>query len=425
MDATLSFDNSSGFSRDSLPISSLIKMGALYSLYNPSLFWSRYVFTISCLRLDVKYITESWTKGAKSFFNELLKGNFGNDGEYTVTSSSFGAGITTINVVENIPSTISGGNIGLIETLGAHNGFYTIANIKYIPGSPDCCATVFPSDTGSPHIYPMSHISYGLSQVLDPNTIVVGDTPHTIITFVESVAPIPVLSPGENYAAFIINSELMVESVIPYSNVTLGADEGFAIEPIISISTGLNTFTVGRDFSNSNVSVGDTIRINHSMNNNGIYTITAIAVTGSPSISTIFTVAEIIPSGIVDGECILDIGANMFCVSGDYRSRFTQGKKIDVIGGVYQGVYNVLYSDFVNGKTRIRVLEDISFTAYGSPIGSPIGSPAEYGLIQDHLLGYDEWAPLCGDIEETRLHVAFTEELIIQIDGVGSPVGSP
>lgn len=330
----------------------------------------------------------------------VVYGTFGNDGTYTVdvAGSTFDGFDTTIPVVEPILDPLVVGSIGLIETAGPHTGYYTISNTEFSNGSIDSWAAA-----------------------PDPFAIIKGDTAHTIVTFVEPVASIPALGLNQTYSAFLVNSELPIVGVLPYSNVGPTPNEGFSVEAVTGVDATLLTFTVDYDYSSSNVSIGDKLRITRSAVNNGIYTIANIASTFSPNTTT-FTVVESITSDVaVDGDVVLDIGSNMFIIDGDQRSRFSQGKALDVIAGTFAGSYNVLYSDLVDGQTRIRVLEEISFGA----MGSPIGSPGDYGFIQDHVLGYAEYAPMCGLIQETRLHVVFAEDLQIFVENVGSPIGSP
>ena len=64
----------------------------------------------------------------------------------------------------------------------------------------------------------------------------------------------------------------------------------------------------------------------------------------------------------------------MFYVDGDHTQRFRQGVSFNVTGGNFQGEYMTLYSDFVNGKTRIRPNEEILNVGRGAPIQDILSS---------------------------------------------------
>lgn len=80
-----------------------------------------------------------------------------------------------------------------------------------------------------------------------------------------------------------------------------------------------------------------------------------------------------------------DIGSNMFIVDGNHTTRFRQGYVFKVVGGLNEGVYTTLYSDFVSGQTRIRVAEEIHYiSGTGSPSLAPVG-----GIIEHEGDGFD------------------------------------
>lgn len=108
---------------------------------------------------------------------------------------------------------------------------------------------------------------------------------------------------------------------------------------------------------------------------------------------------------------VLNIGSNMFVVDGNYTSRFYQGYRFIVDGGLNQGVYTTLYSDYVGTQTRIRVAEEIPHVGTGSPI--QIGG----GRIKEYSLGFDPVEVLCEREPEGSL-VAYLDETL-RISGAG------
>ena len=329
-----------------------------------------------------------------------VTGTVDNDRTYVVSAAPIFDGTNTIIPVgQSIISAVPFGQLGVVHTVVAGNtGEFTVLSVAYDNGMID-----------------------SWSDISDPNSFAYGDDPHTIVTVVEPLTAIPALIATEIYVSFINIAPILVEGMLPYSNYVASysplppnysqtPDEGHNQRDLLavvqSIDDGFGSpipdsgrFTVGGDFSNSNVFVGDKFRILGSANN-GIYTITSIAY-DSILEQTTFGVADLVVSAVVDGTFSIDIQANVFIVDGDWRSRFTQGTQFNIVGSDDNNqMYTVLRSDLVEGKTKIRVIGDIIPTAGGVT-----------GLLVDSTFGYSEDPEMCDYVPETILHVVFKENL--------------
>lgn len=280
---------------------------------------------------------------------------------FTVTNvSPYGPGLTKVEVGQAILPQLTGGSLGLVRTAGNNTGTYTVAQVVYNGGSID-------SWPGYPN----------------PTTYQIGNDPHTIVSVVEPLN-VPSFTPtvgspamlAESYSAFVRLNSAIVEKVLSYSNFTTSysssplsysqtPDEGILRESVVAVTP--SSFAVEGNLEISNIFVGDTLRILSSSGNNGTYIIADISYDVGTN-TTVISVEEIVTSNVADGILEIDIPANVFVVSGDFRSRFTQGKEFSVSGGSFAGTYTVLTSDYVNGKTRIRTTRDIIDTRVGYDI---------------------------------------------------------
>lgn len=274
-----------------------------------------------------------------------------------IVPSSPSPGFTTVYVAQAILSQTSGGKLGMVRSIGNNTGTFTVTQSVFSEGSID-------SWPGYP----------------DPLTYTLGDDPHTVVT-VSGSLNVPSFNPTyETYAAFVRLKPLQIEKVLSYSNASVEydpsepdfsqtPDEGYLRRDIISITaSSLDGFgapisdsgkiVIQENIEVSNVFIGDNIRIFGSSENNGTYTITSISydlATGETTIG----VEELLVTSTILGLVQLDIPSNVFIVSGNYTSRFTQGTRFEVTGGSFAGKYTVLASDFYNSETRIRVTRDI------------------------------------------------------------------
>ena len=318
----------------------------------------------------------------------------GNDKTYTVTTSTFAAGKTTINVAQAVVSSIVSGKLGLLISNGNNTGIFTVVSSVFNPGFID-----------------------SWPDVSDPSTYTLGNGPHTIIEVVEPLNSVPALGPNQLYTAFVSLQPLIVENVLPYSDALAKynpsiperlqtPDEGFLTKPIVDLSVVFSEFVVEGDLNLSNIFVNQTFQIKQSAGNNGLYTIVSFVYSSLDDETTI-TVAESIPSPVVDGVIIFDIASNAFVVDGDHRARFQQGVTFEIDGGALSKLYTTLYSDFVDGKTRIRPSEtilqdDIVFVS---------------ASIKENLLGYSESSEICSMIPEGLVSVKIDEH--IKMTGLG------
>jgi len=283
-----------------------------------------------------------------------------NNGQYTVDHSVFNGTNTFIYVDQAIPSALGDGKLGLIVTTHlANTATFTITQAVFDHGFID-------SWPGFPNPGPPSYV--------------LGNDPHTIITVLEPLTPIPPLGLNQFYVAFATIEAVNIEGVLSYSNfhrdydpgvpeLLQRPDEGFAVRPIVAVTLSTldlfnlpipdtGKFTVKGNLQRSNVFVGQTLTVQGSTDNNGTYVITSI-VYNSFVDETTFGVFDLVGSSIVDGDVVIDIVSNAFIVDGNFVTRFTQGTVLNVVGGSHPGEYTVLYSDFVDGKTRIRPAEEI------------------------------------------------------------------
>jgi hypothetical protein len=314
-----------------------------------------------------------------------VRDSFGNDGEYTVAAggSSF-SGNTTIPVVQDVLAAAAGGNLGLTITYTNNTGSYTVTNALFVNGSID-------SMPGN-----------------DPSNYTTGDEPHTIITLSPGLSTIPITGANQIHVAYIIPDPLPIINAVQYSSVQDDEpNEGLYYSTIQSVVLSTPSvpdtgkFTIPYDMSDSNLLIGSTFRVIEHQGNSGTYTIASIMVSGSPAYTTI-GVVEDISSSSVTGLIQFTIPANSLFIAGDFRSRFTQGKAVTVVGGSVAGEYTVVSSSFVDGNTHIRVLEPI-----------PDG-PFVAGTLVDNYLGYDDRDGSCGSEIEGAVTNTIVEQLTIE-----------
>ena len=118
-----------------------------------------------------------------------------------------------------------------------------------------------------------------------------------------------------------------------------------------------------------------------------------------------------------DENQLTDIGANAFVIDGpaDYTSRFTQGVRFKVNTGKNVGTYTTLYSDFVGGQTRIRVIKDVKH------ISSIKGTPGG-GQIREPNLGYEPVATFCDPVHPETVQAVPIDSFVV--DSVAFEWGS-
>ena len=260
----------------------------------------------------------------------------------------------------------------IIQTTGNNFGSFTIADVEY--------------DGGSIDSWP---------DLLDPSSYTIGNVAHTIITVVENLedpADVITIPTEQAYIAYASLGGIAIEGMLPYSNLGPTPDEGYFTTPIIDVDTVVEQFVISGDLIGSNVVAGQTFTVKQSTGNNGVYTIASISYNAIDDETTI-AVVEDVTDPIVDGNIVIDIISNAFVIDGNRTGRFIQGKMINVVGGSHDGVYTVLYSDYVDGKTRIRIMETLE----------DLGDDFIPGLIKDHTLGYDEVSEICTTIPELNV----------------------
>lgn len=284
-----------------------------------------------------------------------------NDRSYSVVASSFynaGTDTTTIPVGQSILSGIPFGQLGVEKTSVPQNsGGFTVESVEFNPGMIDSWPDV--SNAG---------------------TFRFGDDMHTVVYVIEPLAAIPVLSPTQIYVSSVTIAPILIEGMLSYSNYVAlyypsipdfiqTPDEGINQRDIITTIPSTDDgfgfpipdsgkFTVSGNFSISNLFIGDNFIVSGS-ENGGQYVITSIVYDGVLN-ETTFGVADFVPTNNTDGKLTISIQANVFIVEGNWTERFHQGAEFNIVGGVARdSVYKVLKSDYVNGKTRIRVLGDI------------------------------------------------------------------
>lgn len=333
-------------------------------------------------------------------------GTTDNDRTYAVSSAPIYDALsdtTLIPVGQSVIGSVVYGQIGVEKTVVSNTGEFTISGVQYDAGSIDSWP-----DISTPHSYAL------------------GDDPHTIITVVEPLTLVPALTPTQIYVAFVVLAPIVIEGMLPYSNyvatyeplppsISQTPDEGVnqrdILNVVLSIDDGFGSpipdsgkFTISGDFTNSNVFIGDDIRVLNS-GNSGIYIITSITYDNILN-ETTFGVADLVVSNVIEGQLVVDIQANVFIVDGNWVSRFTQGTQFDIVGGTANAInYTVLRSDLVDGKTRIRVIGDILDGVESTNI------PPLTGLIVEPTYGFSDDPLMCDYVPETVLHVVFDEHL--------------
>jgi len=290
-----------------------------------------------------------------------VNGTIDNDRSYSVLEQSTydaGTNATTIPVGQSIPSSIPYGQLGVVKTTIPENtGEFTVAAVEYNAGMID-----------------------SWPDITDANAYSLGDNPHTIVTTIEPLTAVPVLTATQIYVSWVAIAPVVIDGLLSYSNhiavhhptipdFTQTPDEGTNQRDLVlvvpSIDDGFGSpisdsgkFTISGNFSVSNVFVGDEISVSGS-DNGGRYTVTSIAYDDIAD-ETTFGVAEIVPTSNADGKLTMVIPANVFIVSGDWTKRFHQGVEFNIIGGsINADSYQVIESRFNNEKTQIRVLGDV------------------------------------------------------------------
>ena len=383
------------------------------------------------------------------------------------------AGLVRVEVAEMIREQTlpPSGYFGMSRLPGDHTGLFTVETISYTDGT---------------------------NTVWDGVTNLMGDDPNTKIQTVEDLDPIPSLvtsidNPEQvSYSVIMRLPPLEISKVVSYSNFanlpTNTPDEGYISRDIVGyVLSTLDGFGVAipdtgkiilpGNITGSNLFIDEWIRVLDSSENNGLYIITSIVYDNIED-ETIIGVKERIRSDTVDGIARIDIPGNMFYMDGDHTHRFRQGVEFKISGGSYQGHYMTLYSDFVNGRTRVRPSQEIINIGKGAPItdildvnnivigrdktirfhagsnvnivGStfndgmyeistsvydPIGdlttitlveeldtiTPvngelflSDLGFLKESFFGYSEGTDFCEYNPEARIHVRFDEELTIE-----------
>jgi hypothetical protein len=402
-------------------------------------------------------------------------GSPNNDRTYSVVLASTYDVVTnrtTIPVGQSIQIDVPYGLIGVVKTNHPGNtGEYTVNTSTYDPGFID-----------------------SWPNINDSSTFVLGNDPHTIVTVVEPLSVLPTLGVDDVYVSFMTVSAIVIEGVLSYSNyltvytplpssIEQTPDEGHNQVPVINaVASSLDLsslpipdtgkFTVSGNYSVSNVFVGQSLRVIGSALNNGQYVIASVLYNAGLD-ETTFGVVDLVSTNATDGQLIIDIGANVFIVDGDCTTRFTQGVQFNTVGSNYNNPHTVINSDFVDGKTRIRVIAGIldnttgfsiksittGFVVTGNHIGSfPIGGtfnvvgsshndgsytvtgigstfdginnettipvidvldtttdgqivPFMQIVLVDKVYGYSEYSDVCDAVPETVVHVVFSEFL--------------
>ena len=262
-----------------------------------------------------------------------IVGSAFNDGEYSVVSSSFAAGATSIIVNEPIPTN----NVeGFVSRINATNtGTFSVVNSTY----------------NSRHL-----------------------VPHTTV-FVSGISLLPPVLTDDNqrFVSLINTQPLTYDGVLSYSRALrqlagspvasyyYAADEGLVVAGIVTVTP--TSVSVLGDFQSSNLFVGDEFNITDSSGNDGTYNITSLTYefSGSPvsDFVTTFGVTAL-PGTNVDGNLKLNIPSNVFIINdSDYTGFFIQGSVVNITSGSHIGVYTTLNSKYINDKTYVRVRETL------------------------------------------------------------------
>jgi len=270
---------------------------------------------------------------------------------------------TTVHVAQAVLSTVPSGHFGILRTvdLNNHKTFTVIDSVEshgFIDSWPDRS---------------------------DPSSYIVGDDPHTIIQTAENIAPIPGVVDWVDvtYQVYIRLTAISIDRVLSYSNFvndycngspeeaySQTPTEGFNTVNILSATASqvdgfgdpisdTGSFVVESTTYGSNLTIGSDVCVFDTQSNNGIYTITSISCTLDGT--TTIGVAELVEETVAtpEGHLRFNLPSNVFIVSGNYTTRFTQGVQFDVSGGSFAGVYTTLRSDYENNETRIRVTKSI------------------------------------------------------------------
>lgn len=396
----------------------------------------------------------------------IFNNDYNDDGEYTIISSFYDSidDKTHLTISQPIVDSVTSGYITFENIyLQINSGFYTVESFNYDSGSID-------SWPGYPNI--------------DYPNFIIGNTDHTIVKLVESLDTPPTLISNQFYAVEIVLDRLEIIDVLPYSNIIpLTPDEGFSkfevINTVITITANTGGFIIIGNVLTSNIRVGDSFRISDTLDLNGTYNIAGISYDDLTNTSTIYT-TQPVDFLEFEGYMTFDIMSNAFVVSGDRFRRFHAGSKLIVDNSTFSGEYTVLDSDFVNGKTRIRVTDTIapismgfniydlttnsffisgdrtSFFAFKTKlfvndsttnngtwniddvlyhvssdlteikvvgIVDILGAsgrlyPIELGYIKEKLFAYGEYSDICSNTPDTLINVKIGEKLIFKGMGI-------
>jgi len=257
-------------------------------------------------------------------------------------------GLTRVEVDKTIQNPVPIGYLGLKKLPGDNNGTFTVDGLEYTDGTNNY---------------------YGTPLVT--STFTLGDDPHTIITVAESLNPLSSLGPHQSHSVSINLVPAEITKVLSYSHIsnlpTNKPDEGYIVHDVIGVTTGLGTgsFTVSGNLISSNIFVGEIATIQGSTLNDRDYTINDITFDG---VNTLISVDENVIDATPDGTVRIDVPSNVFYIDGNYSHHFHQGLEFTVDSGSFQGRYLTLYSDYVNGKTRIRTAQDVFHLGDGNAI---------------------------------------------------------
>lgn len=228
----------------------------------------------------------------------------------------------------------------------------------------------------------------------DPSTYTLGNDPHTIVQIQQPLVALPADTDNLHYSVYIVPGGIPITRVVSYSNsyryydvntqeYISVPDEGYVTKDIVGIELttpvpGSGKFIVPGDLTRSNIFVGDKFIVGETRFNNGTYTIYSLQYDYSTD-TTAIGVEQLITNDDIEGYVRIDTVSNALFVSGDQTCCFRQGKTFNVLNGTIAGHYNVVYSDYINGETRIRVRENI-FTTY-QPEGTVIIDVVANGFV--------------------------------------------
>lgn len=290
-----------------------------------------------------------------------VNGTQQNDRSYSVIGGATYSGVTNLTKIpvgQSILGDVPHGQLGVVRVgVPANSGEFTVELSTFNPGMID-----------------------SWPDVTTPSSFLMGDDAHTVVSTIEPLTAIPVLSPMQIYVSYVTVAPIIIEGMLSYSNhtalyqpsipeYTQTPDEGVNQRNIVGVVASTDDgfgspipnsgkFTISGNFSVSNVFVGDTFTVSGS-ENNGTYTIASI-VYDDIRTETTFGVNNIVVGGDIAGTVTVVVQSNVFVVDGDWTKRFTQGVEFNITGGTTRGAnYKVVTSAVVNEKTYIRVLGDI------------------------------------------------------------------